>query len=145
MAAWQFDLHCVPKVGLVRKFGEVPLAIPRDDAHATDLFWGGISKSAVCTDRFDEILRRGSSWSFDVECWGDEAGDRVDVLRSGASIEGVFIRMDVRDIDFRFLGWIINWAMKCEILFIVSGNYVCEPSMSRLYWGRFGVLDHLNL
>jgi hypothetical protein len=51
----------------------------------------------------DQIVPRIRSWSRDVECWGSEDGNRIDVLlERGWPIEGLIL-VDLRDPNAEFI------------------------------------------
>ena len=70
MAAWQADYAVVPPSG------ELP-----DDYRM----------------RLDDVLPRANTWADDLEVWGADQGDRIDVLHCGAREYEVFARFDLRE------------------------------------------------
>jgi hypothetical protein len=61
-------------------------------------------------ERLDQIAPRIRSWSRDVEWWGSEDGDRIDVLlERGWPIEGL-IRIDLRAPSAEFIDAVLRFA-----------------------------------
>ncbi|HUP24214.1 MAG TPA: hypothetical protein VNB06_14880 [Thermoanaerobaculia bacterium] len=47
--------------------------------------------------RLGEVLGRGHGWGTDLELWGTDDGDRIDVLTSASEPPEVLARFDLRD------------------------------------------------
>jgi len=48
-------------------------------------------------ERFAAVLAVGRSWSAEIEQWGTEESDRIDVMRDLAAPPEVFCRFDLRE------------------------------------------------
>ena len=70
MALWQADFHFV--------------------IDASDL-------PADYRERFSAVLPLGQSWSTEIEQWGAEDSDRIDILRDTGEVPEVFCRFDLRE------------------------------------------------
>jgi hypothetical protein len=58
--------------------------------------------------RLDAIAPRGRSWSREIETWGPEDGNRLDVhLRAGTPIDGL-LRLDMRTWDPSFTSGVLD-------------------------------------
>jgi hypothetical protein len=70
MATWQADFHFTPTAGVLP-----------DDYRL----------------RFGGVLPVGQSWSEEIEQWGTEESDRIDVSHSAGAQPEVFCRFDLRE------------------------------------------------
>lgn len=131
MAIWQYDLHCLPEDAVLRRFGTRPLTISRSDFDALN-WWGDTScRADMCRD-FGRLLSKSTSWSEDLKRWGEEDGNRIDVLMGFGKVESIFVRIDVRVIAYGFLMGLIDIASKNGWLFLTQDGFLLPASMTRL-------------
>jgi len=71
------------------------------------------------------------AWSKQVERWGTEDGDRLDVVKGPQGIDEIRVRFDVRDIDVRFLERVAAFAARIDCVF-VSCKGLVVPLVSEL-------------
>ena len=131
MATWQFDLHLIPKERLITLVGAYPLRIPRELLDETK-WWDG----KVAPDRLDadlaSFLRKTKSWHPQLAVWGEEDGNRIDVLYENNDVFEIFVRIDLRQRDRGFVIALVRLATKHEGVFVTSTMRVLEPTVNNL-------------
>jgi hypothetical protein len=77
----------------------------------------------------DQIVPRIRSWSRDVEWWGSEDGDRIDVvLKRGWPIEGL-VRIDVRQPNRQFIDDVLQFAADTGLRLVDEHGCEVEPAL----------------
>ena len=81
-------------------------------------------------DTLDQIAPRLRSWSRDIEWWGSEDGDRIDVLlERGWPIEGL-IRIDLRGPSAEFIEAVLRFAADDGFRLLDEYRREIEPVVS---------------
>ena len=130
MAAWQYDIRILPRTRLHAILGDVPLHIDRETLESVN-WWQG-----VATPDFEAAfgaLDRASSWDPEVETWGKEDSDRVDVRSVGGVVSEVFARIDVRSLPDGLLPRLLTFAEEIEGVLVTTGGRVMPPDVD-LVW-----------
>ena len=128
MATWQFDIHLLPKAGALKHAQGDHIRIDEVDSEE---WWRGTDKSALRID-LSELLSSAPSWHDDIERWGTEDGDRIELMSDGLLIVDVFIRIDVREISYKFLVQLLEFFRRNSLLLIAEGGAILEPRISDL-------------
>jgi hypothetical protein len=131
MATWQFDFHVVPEGGVANFFGTTPLVIDAE-AFVDHNWWAEYRSLAELETDISSVAPRLTSWSSEIERWGTEDGDRIDVVRSGAEVCDVLVRVDARRISQTFLADIVKLARKHHLLLRLSDGRIVKPSIGKL-------------
>ena len=82
--------------------------------------------------RLNQIALRGPSWRADLETWGPEDGNRIDLnVQNGVPQDGL-LRLDVRNLDPAFIGNTLELLefLRCELR--DSAGVVVEPNVGEL-------------
>jgi|SRR5689334_1869968 len=131
MASWQFDLYLIPKERLVALVGTYPIAISRELFENTAWWEGGAAPNVLEAD-LASFLPGTKSWSSDIAVWGEENGNRIDVLYEGDEIIEIFVRIDLRQRDRRFVVDLIRFAKNHETVLLTTNMRVLEPTLNNL-------------
>jgi hypothetical protein len=79
-------------------------------------------------DLLGDIAPRIRSWSRDIEWWGSEDGDRIDVLlHRGLPVEGL-VRIDLREPDAKFIEEVLRFAADAGFRFRDEYDWDVEPN-----------------
>jgi hypothetical protein len=70
------------------------------------------------------------SWSTDLETWGAEDGNRVDVWSDGGRVRRVMARVDVRRLDSKFGAALIDFARKADAVLVRNDGLVVEARIN---------------
>jgi len=81
---------------------------------------------------FARLLPPLKSWSQNLEQWGHEDGNRIDVTWDNETISDVFIRVDVRNLSQVFLVGLLDLARKNAWLLRAQDGRVLRPSLTKL-------------
>lgn len=131
MATWQFDLHLVPASTVAMAFKVTPITITQyqfDDVN----WWRGVALSNETKSAFSKLLPPATSWSSDIETWGDEEGNRVDFLFDNSELADIFVRIDVRNVSFAFVIGLIQLARENDWLFLTQDRHFLRPFFDEL-------------
>lgn len=80
-------------------------------------------------ERLDQIGPRIRSWSRNVEWWGSEDGDRIDVLlERGWPMEGL-IRIDLREPNAEFIDAVLGFAADAGCRLLDEHGREIEPAV----------------
>jgi hypothetical protein len=131
MATWQFDFHLIPASSVQRQFRAVPVTIPGEDYDRID-WWDGFDLLHDIEADLSRLLPRGRSWDSERETWGEEEGDRFDVLRDSHRIAEVYGRLDVRRLSLPFLNRVVEIARRRNLLIVTEDRHVLRPSVKEL-------------
>ena len=126
MAVWQASFDLVPRERVPELFPgwfDAPFEadyvemLPAEDPTELDC-WTARQPPTDFRDVLDRLVPRRSNWSPDVERWGSEDGDRVDVFSTNGRIESIYARFDMRAPNERFIAGIASLAvgMNCDFL-----------------------------
>jgi len=131
VATWQFDFHLIPASSVERRFQAVPVTIAREQYDRTD-WWDGFDLQREIEEDFSELLPRGRSWDSERNTWGQEDGDRFDVLREGHRMAEVYGRLDVRRLSLPFLSRVLEVVRQRELLIVTEDRHLLRPSIKEL-------------
>ena len=129
MAAWQADFHLVPKRALAA--APSPLTAAVLDATA---WWAGASLPADYRERLAAAAPPARSASPDVEAWGAEEGNRVEVRSEGGRVADARAWVDVRRPDAKFAAGLLTFARAADAVLVRADGRVTEPTA-----GGFGL------
>src|SRR6266446_3536837 len=111
VATWQFDFHVLPGAAVASMYGAVPLRIPRSDFDSGKWWDSTITPTSLETD-IATLLPSLESWSKDLHQWGQDDGNRVDVMWQSGSVASILVRVDVRRYSPVFLIGFLDIARK---------------------------------
>jgi hypothetical protein len=122
-AAWQVGFYIVPRNALTT--AARPSQATWDD---TD-WWRTSVVPADYRRRLDGVAARGQSKDPDVEIWGREDGNRVDVRSAGGAVRSVQASVDVRRLDSKFGAALIAFVRAIGAVLIRRDGVVVEPNI----------------
>ena len=131
MAAWQFDLHLIPRLKLLEVFTSIPDTIKRDVFDSV-LWWGDFQPPTDYRSFISTFLDEDASWSKEILAWGDRDDNRVEVMLGRGDVAEIFIRVNVRELNLSFLEGIITFAKYCDCLLLTEEMKLLEPDLSPL-------------
>ena len=132
MATWQFDMYLLPRAKLMERFGGMPEYLGPDLFNS--IGWGeGHQTRSNLAQFINPFVSPCPSWSVDIQMWGDEDGNRIDVVYEGEALKEIFIRVDAREQSNTFLKGIVELAHFCDALFwIMEKDKIIEPNVDTL-------------
>jgi hypothetical protein len=125
MAAWQVDFYLVPRAAV----GAVATILTPGELDSTG-WWTVAAFPADYQRRLDVVANRGQSWSAQVETWGREDGNRIDVASEDGRVHSVIVRVDVRRLDSRFGAALIDFVRKLGALLVRRDGLIVEPTIA---------------
>ena len=121
MAAWQVDFSIVPR----RALAAAGAAALRPSAD-TD-WWAAEALPSGYQGKLDAVASPASSPSTNVQSWGPEDGNRLDVWSVDGRATKVTARVDVRKLDARFGAMLLQFARTADAVLVRSDGLVVEP------------------
>src|SRR3712207_611956 len=109
MATWQFDLHLIPQKKIQDLYGIIPSQIDNNVDEIKES-WIGYWPHKNYDNFLNSYLEEVETWSTDIRIWGEEIGNRVDIVLESSQVESIFVRIDVREIDNAFLKVVADFA-----------------------------------
>jgi hypothetical protein len=127
MAVWQVEFAIVPRRALAAK---PRVALPQVmDAD----WWSTEHLPSGYAQRLAAIVPLGSSGATELETWGEEDGNRVDVWSENGKATRMTARVDVRRLDARFGAMLLQFARTAGAVLVRRDGLVVEPIV-----GAFG-------
>ena len=140
MAVWQASFHMIPRERVAELFPEwfdpafgpdCVETLPSEDPTELD-WWTSRQPPADFRTTLDRLVPRLASWSPDLEWWGAEDGDRVDVFSEKGRIESIYVRFDMRTPNAAFIDGIIDLAARMNCDFVGVPRMLYEGSRAGL-------------
>jgi hypothetical protein len=140
MAAWQASFHIVPRERVAELFPgwfDPPFGpdyvetLPIEDATELD-WWAFRQPPPDFRVALDHLAARSEGASSDVEWWGSEEGDRVDVFSANGRIESIYVRFDMRTPNGHFVEEIATLAARMSCDFVGHPGMLYEGSAAGL-------------
>lgn len=128
MATWQFDGLIVPRNIFSEKFRVLPNEIDMEEFGSVD-WWSrtNISKSFI-RDVIPLAMVGNGEIIPGVETWGQENGNRIDVLYSKENrVVEISVRIDARDVSEEFIIELMIFLNKLDCLMICENGLVLDP------------------
>jgi len=131
MATWQFDLHYLPRTAVDARYAARPIAIPDEELGSAE-WWSEVSVPAAVVESLSSMLPPAASRSQHVRKWGQEDGDRIDVIYDDGAVCSIFVRIDTREISFRFVDAVVGLAVRNDWLLRLQDKRIIDPYVSTL-------------
>ena len=127
MAVWQVDFAIVPRRALATK--------PRVSiAHLLDAdWWTSEHLPPGYARQLGAIAPAGSSGTAELQTWGHEDGNRVEVWYENGKATRMIARVDVRRLDAKFGAMLLQFARSADAVLVRRDGLVVEPLI-----GAFG-------
>jgi len=120
MAAWQVSFHVIPRTP-VSDFS--PTALERTE------WWAAAEFPSDYRRRLAEVATPMPSVGPNLETWGLEDGNRVDVLSEGGRVRRVKVQVDVRRLDSKFGAALLNFVRGADAVLIRSDGLIVAPTI----------------
>ena len=120
MAVWQVDFHIVPRRAVAA--ADLTPAVLND----TD-WWATAAFPSDYQRRLAGVATPARSPSTDLETWGPDDGNRVDVWSAGGRVSRAMARVDVRRLDSKFGAALLTFVRAAGAVLIRSDGLIVEP------------------
>ena len=127
MAIWQVEFAIVPR----RVLAAGSRAALRN-VMDTD-WWSGGALPSDYSRRLGAVAPLGSSSAGELQTWGEEDGNRVDLWFENGTAARMSARVDVRRLDARFGAMLLQFARVANAVLVRRDGLVVEPDV-----GAFG-------
>ena len=127
MAVWQVDFAIVPR----RALAAAP-RVPLPQVIDSD-WWSTEGLPPGYAQQLGAIVPAASSWTAELQTWGEQAGNRVDVWFENGRAARVIARVDVRRLDAKFGAMLLQFARVADAVLVRQDGLVVEPLV-----GAFG-------
>ena len=127
MAVWQVEFAIVPRRALV---AQPPVAVPQ----LMDTDWWSVERlPSGYSQQLAAIAPPASSRATELQTWGEQDGNRIDVWSENGKPIRLTARVDVRRLDARFGAMLLRFAQIANAVLIRRDGLVVEPIV-----GAFG-------
>ena len=114
MAAWQYKVQLIPKSSI----SDFSITVINEDILDSAEGWKMYDMGDVYIT-LDKVLKRGNSWSPDIDIWGNESETCVEFIRNNDVISEISIRIDLRQQHpKKLLTTILDITKKLKAVFI---------------------------
>jgi len=127
MAAWQVEFAIVPR----RALGTRP-RVPIADLIDVD-WWSADPLPPGYARQLGAIAPVGASSTAELQTWGQEDGNRIDVWSENGMAVRMIARVDVRRLDAKFGALLLQFARTADAVLVRKDGLVVEPIV-----GAFG-------
>jgi hypothetical protein len=127
VAVWQVEFAIVPRRALATKQRVALARIMETD------WWRGERLPAGYSQKLAAVAASGTSSTTELQTWGDEEGNRIDLWSESGTPVRMSARVDVRRLDAKFGAMLLQFARVADAVFIRRDGLVVEPLV-----GAFG-------
>jgi hypothetical protein len=127
MAVWQVEFAIVPRRALGAK-----LQVPIPQIIDTD-WWRAEHLPVGYAQQLAAVAAPASSGAVELQTWGTEDGNRIDVWSENGEPIRMSARVDVRRLDARFGAMLLQFARVANAVLVRRDGLVVEPLV-----GAFG-------
>ena len=127
MAVWQVEFAIVPRGVFAAKSRAALPAVMETD------WWSAERLPAGYSHQLAAVAPLGSSKAAELQTWGEEDGNRVDLWSVNGRPARMSARVDVRRLDARFGAMLLQFARVANAVLVRRDGLVVEPNV-----GAFG-------
>ena len=124
MAAWQVDFYIIPRRALLSRGKLVS-----SDLDATP-WWATDTLPPDYQRRLSVVASAVPSSSAEVQTWGPEDGNRIDVWSEDNRVSAMMARVDVRRLDSKFGAALLQFVRTANAVLVRSDGLVVEPTIA---------------
>ena len=125
MAVWQVDFHIVPLRALATAAQPLTPAT-LDDAQ----WWKRANFPRDYKARLGGVAVLGKSPRAELERWGEEDGNRIDVWSADGEVSTVTARVDVRRLDSKFGAALLAFVRAIGAVLVRQDGLVVQPTIN---------------
>src|SRR5262245_18011256 len=130
MATWQFDIHLIPRCKLIALYDLVPATLEEEIVETVNSWRGFLPQDYG--ESLARLISPSRSWSNDIQMWGEQDGNRIEVLFEAGQPEEVSIRIDARQSREQFLRELVEFACQIDALLLTENFELIEPTLEGL-------------
>ena len=123
MADWQVGFHLAPRNLVTARSDLTPTEFANNE------FWSEAAFPVDYRQRLAQVAPPMHSRSAELEVWGLEDGNRVDVWSEGGRVRRVKVRVDVRRLDSKFGAALLTFVRAAGAVLIRSDGLIVEPTI----------------
>jgi hypothetical protein len=124
MAAWQVPFYIIPRRALLSRG-----ALDISDLDATP-WWATHALPPDYQRRLGALASAAPSSSAEVQTWGSEDGNRIDVLSEDGRVSAIMARVDVRRLDSKFGAALLQFVRTAGAVLVRNDGRVVEPTIA---------------
>jgi hypothetical protein len=133
MALWQFDFELMPRPVVANAPNCINSAITEDGLDTTQ-WWTSNQPDSNYARMIAAVFPPRDSCSPEILRWGDEDNVLIEAFVSGGLLEGIGVRIDVRNADRESIAKMIQLIaeLDCQIYVMETGQIVAPDLVSLL-------------
>jgi len=123
MAVWQVDFAIVPRRALARNPRALASGVLDTD------WWSAERLPTGYSQQLTSIAPAGSSWTPELQTWGQADGNRIDVWVEHGRATKMTARVDCRRLDAKFGAMLLQFARVADAVLVRADGLVVEPQV----------------
>jgi hypothetical protein len=125
MAVWQVDFYVVPR----RALAAAPRPLTPPVLNDTS-WWASAGFPVDYGARLAAVAPAVPSRTPELETWGPEEGNRVEVWSHGGRVRSMMVHVDVRRLDSKFGAALILFVRAADAVLVRRDGLVIEPTIN---------------
>jgi hypothetical protein len=121
MAAWQVEFSIVPRRAIAA------LGLPSQQGSKEIGSWAGSALPSDYQRKLAAVASPASSSNADLQSWGTEDGNRVEVWSVDGRATMIAARVDVRRLDSKFGAMLLQFVRTADAVLVRSDGLVVQP------------------
>lgn len=119
MALWQYHCYLVPNIDFLSE--RLKYLKKEDDLLEDDILWNEYQSSKSLFNPLNHLLEKSQSWSKDIELYGHQEHNCIEILSQGEKVVSVSFRIDFTNDYTDLLEQIIEFCI-CKGLAILDDH-----------------------
>jgi hypothetical protein len=124
MAAWQVQFYIIPRRALLSR-----ATLDASDLDATP-WWATHSLPPDYQRQLGVAAPVVPSSTAEVQTWGPEDGNRIDVRSEDGRVSAIMARVDIRRLDSKFGAALLRFVRAAGAVLVRSDGLVVEPTIA---------------
>lgn len=132
MATWEYHIYILEKKEFLEVFGNVTRI---EDILDDDNYWkNGNERYKEFSTYLSSILSKFEFWTDEIGFWGSKEKSKLEVGFNNNDIDGIHLRLDLRDIEFiDFLKNILVFVEKFNLVMFDLKGDLLNPELRKIF------------
>jgi hypothetical protein len=126
MATWQYEIFLLPSWTTDQRWISPETYAVTEHFDFTSL-WERYERRKALRASLAVLLPPAQSWTPEIQMWGSDDGDRIEIVGEGDAISEIVVRLDVRTISNKFVHGIVDIAKEYDLTILTNDNHFIMP------------------
>lgn len=132
MAIWQLKTQVVPTDFINRR------STLEEEEWQEMTWWSGCNQTEAVCERFRALLPPHKSWHEDLQQWGEQSSNLVEIWYEKGQLESIEVRFDCRNISVDFVSKVLDIVNSIDCVLVYSRDRSVLPNTNP------GLLEFIN-